>query len=90
VNEGTFNNLIVVIVCSFTDLGGRLVVDVARVVCFGVDGVTIFQGLKTSVIVQFMNKHNHFIVGIHYMAHQCNLAVQAFSFLSLVTKIEAF
>jgi len=51
VNEGTFNNLIVVIVRSFTDLGGRLVVDIARVVCFGVDDVTIFQGLKTSVIV---------------------------------------
>ncbi len=49
--EGTFNNLIVAIVCSFTNLG-CINVDIAnKVVCFGVDGVTIFQGLKTSVIV---------------------------------------
>ncbi len=65
-------------------------VDIAnKVVCFGVDGVTIFQGLKTSVIVQFMNMHNHFIIGIHCMTHQCNLVVQTFSSLFLVAKIEA-
>jgi hypothetical protein len=36
-----------------------------------------------------MNKHNHFIVGIHCMTHHCNLAVQTFSSLFLVAKIEA-
>ncbi len=56
VDEGTFNNLIDVFIRSFIDLGGLLMVDVVnKVVYFGVDGVTIFQGLKISVIVQFMN-----------------------------------
>ncbi len=55
-DEGTFNNLIDVFIRSFIDLGGLLMVDVVnKVVYFGVDGVTIFQGLKISVIVQFMN-----------------------------------
>ncbi len=52
VDKGTSNNLIVVIVRSLIDLGGLLVVDVAnKVVCFGANSVTIFQGLKIGVIV---------------------------------------
>ncbi len=52
VDRGTYNNLTTVIIHSLIDLGGLLVVDVAnKVVCFGVDGVTIFQGLKTSINV---------------------------------------
>lgn len=42
---------------------------VNKVVYFGVDGVTIFQGLKTGVTVQLMAKYNLYIVGIHCMAH---------------------
>ncbi len=64
VDENTSNNLITTIVCFLTNLGGLSVVDVANmVVCFGANGVTIFQGLKTCVIFLFiMNKHNPFIV----------------------------
>ncbi len=88
---GTSNNLTPTIVRSLINLGGLLMVNIAnKVVCFGVDNVTIFQGLKIGVNVQFMNKHNPFIVGIHCMAHQCNLAMQIFSSLSLVVKIEVF
>ncbi len=76
VEKGTLNNVIVSFVHSFINLGGLSMVDVAnKVVCFGLDNVTIFQGSKTSVIVQSINKHNHFIVDIHCMAHQCNLVV---------------
>ncbi len=42
---------------------------VNKVVYFGVDGVTIFQGLKTGVTVQLMAKYSLYIVGIHCMAH---------------------
>jgi hypothetical protein len=38
-------------------------------VCFGADGVTIFQGFKINVIIQLTNKHSPFLVGIHCMAH---------------------
>jgi len=76
VDKGTSNNLTADIVRSFTNLGGLLVVDVAnKVVCFGVDSVTIFQGLKIGVTIQLMNKHNPFIVSIHCMAHWRNLVV---------------
>jgi hypothetical protein len=40
-----------------------------KVVYFGANGVTIFQSLKIGVIVQLVNKHCPFVVGIHYMAH---------------------
>jgi hypothetical protein len=47
-----------------------------KVVCFEANSETIFQGLKANVIVQLMNNHNPYIVGIfHCMAHQCNLVV---------------
>jgi hypothetical protein len=77
VDGNTSNNLIVIIICFLTNLGGLLVVDVANtVVCFGANGVIVFQGLKTCVTFQLiMNKHSHFIVGVHCMAHRCNLVV---------------
>jgi hypothetical protein len=31
--------------------------------------------LKTGVIIQLISDHYPFIVGIHYMAHWCNLVV---------------
>jgi hypothetical protein len=50
--------------------GGLLKMDIVnKVVYFGVDGVTIFQGLKTGVTVQLMAKYSLYIVGIHCMAH---------------------
>jgi hypothetical protein len=89
VDKNTYNNLTVAIVRSLTNLGGLLTVDVAnKVICFGAR-CNNFQGLKISVTVQLMNKHNPFLVGIHYMEHQCNLVVQTLSSLSLVVKIEA-
>jgi len=43
VNRGTSNNIIIAIVCSLTNLGSLLMVDVVnKVVCFGADDVTIF------------------------------------------------
>jgi len=90
VDGATFNNLSVVIVCFLIVFGGLLEMDIVnKVVCFGVDGVTIFQGLKTGVTIQLMAKDSLYIVGIHCMAHRCNLAVQIFSSLTLIGKIES-
>jgi len=36
-----------------------------KVVCFGVDGVIVFQGLKTNVSIELINKHYLFLVEIH-------------------------
>jgi hypothetical protein len=69
--------------------GGMLEINlINKVVYFGANGVTIFQSLKTSVTNQLTNKHCLFLVGIHYMAHKCNLVVHILSSLTFVTKIE--
>jgi hypothetical protein len=65
VNEGTYDNLASIIICSLAVFG-----DITnKVVCFGANSVTIFQGLKIGVTVQLASKHCPFVVGIHYMAH---------------------
>jgi len=76
VDGGMFNNLIVMIIHFLVIFGGMSETNIAnKVVCFGVEGVIIFQGLKTNVIVQLINKYYLFVVRIHYTAHQCNLVV---------------
>jgi hypothetical protein len=78
------------LVDSTTIYGGLSEGDLAsRLVYFVVDGVTAFQGLKTRVIVQLVDKHAPFVTRLHCMAHMCNLVVQTLSKLSLVAKIEA-
>jgi len=53
VDGGTSNNLINVIICSLVVFCGMFKIDVYnKLVCFGADGVTVFQGLKNGVIVQ--------------------------------------
>jgi hypothetical protein len=89
VNGGTSNNLTSVIIRSLAIFDGTSEIDIAnKVVCFGADGVTIFQSLKTSVIVQWVSKHCPFVVGIHCMGHWCNLIIQTSSSLTFVEKIE--
>ncbi len=81
VDGGTFDNLTNVNIRSLVVFGGMLKSNLAnKVVCFRVDGVSIFQSLKTNVFVQLINKHFPF--------HKCNLDVQTLSSLTLVAKIE--
>jgi hypothetical protein len=70
VDGATSNNFITMIIHSFIVFGGLLEVDIAnKVVCFRVDGITIFQRLEIGVTIQLMAKHNLYIVNIHCMAH---------------------
>jgi hypothetical protein len=86
---GTSDNLTNVSIRSLVVFGGMLKIDLAnKVFYFGVNGVSIFQILKTSVFVKSINKHYPFFVGIHYMAHKCNLDVWTLSSLTFVAKIE--
>jgi hypothetical protein len=50
----------------------------ARLVCFGVDGVSTFQGLKFRVIVQIQRRYSPIVTNVHCMAHWTNLIVQTF------------
>jgi len=58
VDGGTFDNLITMIIHCPVIFGWMSKIGITnKVVCFGVDGVTIFQGFKTSVTTQLINKH---------------------------------
>jgi len=46
-----------------------------KLVCFGANGVIIFESLKTRVIMKFIEKHAPFIIAIHYIANRCNLVM---------------
>lgn len=59
-----------------------------RMVCFGADGVSVFQGLRTGVTMQLKQQHAPFMIGVHCMAHQTNLAVEPLSNLPMVEKLE--
>lgn len=60
----------------------------AKLVSFGADGVSVFQGVRTGVTVQLKDNHAPFVSGMHCMSHRTNLAVQTLSQVPLVTRIE--
>ena len=56
--------------------------------CFGADGVSTFQGAKTGVTQQIQSKYAPFAIGVHCMAHRCNLAFKTLSQLAIMNRIE--
>jgi len=84
------NNLTFLIIQSLVEYGRLNEVNVARkLICFGVDEVTIFNGVKSGVTIQLMQKHVPFVSDVHYMAHCTNLVVHNLSGLKLLFKIES-
>jgi hypothetical protein len=59
-----------------------------RLVCFGVDGMSVFQGCRCGVTQQLKDQEAPFMLGIHCMAHRTNLAVEPLSNLPVVSKLE--
>jgi hypothetical protein len=59
-----------------------------RLVCFGADGVSVFQGARAGVTQQLKQKDAPFLIGVHCMAHRTNLAVEPLSNLPMVEKLE--
>jgi len=65
-NEATFDNLthlIVECLVMFEKLNEPKVAN--KLVCFGANGMIIFQGLKPNVTTQLMQKHIPFVSGVH-------------------------
>jgi hypothetical protein len=60
----------------------------SRLLCFGMDGVSTFQGVQGGVIVQIQDLHVLFSMGIHYMAHMINLVVHIFFSLPIVACVK--
>ncbi len=59
-----------------------------KLICFGIEKITIFQGAKIGVTTQLMQKHAPYLSGVHYMAHCTNVLVATLSSLRLVSKVE--
>jgi hypothetical protein len=59
-----------------------------KLMCFGTNGVIVFQGSKLDVIMQLKEKHAPFMLGVHYVACMINLVVQIFVCLPLMFKIK--
>jgi hypothetical protein len=55
-----------------------------KLICFGVDGVNVFQGTMSGVAKQIKENYVPHSIGVHYMAHSTNLVVQTLSILPLV------
>ncbi len=86
---GNANNLIVIIIQVFMQLGGLIQEDsTKRLICFGANGASIFQGYRTNVTFQLKEKFALCMMGQHCMAHQTNIVVQVLSNLPMVAKLE--
>jgi hypothetical protein len=76
VNGGIVNNLTKVIVDSVLQYGGLSKFDLAsKLINFGANGVSIFQGAKSGVITQLRKKFALYMLGVHCVVHWTNLIV---------------
>ena len=62
--------------------------NVAKLVFFIANKVSIFQGVCTGVTIQLKENRAPFVFGIHCMSHHTNLAVQTLLQVPLVSWIE--
>jgi hypothetical protein len=69
INENTFDNFVVVIIHSLVFGGMSKVNNTNKVVCFGFDGVIVFQGLTLEEIPQ---KYNQCICNYVQLIVICN------------------
>jgi hypothetical protein len=61
-----------------------------KLLCFGVDEVNMFQGVKTRVTKQIKDSWAPFSMHVHYVAHHINVEVRSLGNFIFITKIEGF
>jgi len=59
-----------------------------RLICFGADGISTFQGVRMGVTVQIQSKFVPFCTGVHCIAHRCNLAAKSLFALPIFGVVE--
>jgi hypothetical protein len=59
-----------------------------KLICFGADGVNVFQGHHNGCITQMRDFYAPFSLGVHCMAHRMNLVIGTLSLYPLVSNIE--
>jgi hypothetical protein len=85
----TANNLTDMLMNSLELKGGLDKAAIAaKLLCFGADGCSAFQGSKNGITVQIQKNFSPFASGIHCHAHKVNLAVKTLSELDVFHCIE--
>jgi hypothetical protein len=75
-DEATTKNLTEMITEQFFMHGGVSEEQVAeKLICFGADGATIFQGARTGIIQRLKEGYTPYMIPVHDFAHRINLAV---------------
>jgi hypothetical protein len=59
-----------------------------KLICFGIDGAVVFQGVRSGVIQRLKEGFTPFVIPVHDFVHHTNLAVEALSRLFVVQKLE--
>jgi hypothetical protein len=78
------------IIISLNWYGGLVDSVVAkRLVCFGANGVSMFQGYKLGVTQQLKDQDAPFLLGVHCLVYRMNLAVEPLSNLPVVSKLDS-
>jgi len=60
----------------------------SRLISFGADGASVFQGVRTGVTRQLTENHAPFLTGVHCMSHRVDLALKTLSNLPVVSNVE--
>ena len=90
VKDNGANALKDAIVTNLTHHGGLLGNQFAeKLVCFGADGISVFQRINFRVTTQLKEQCVPFMFGMQYVAHRTNLAVQPILNVSIVEKLES-
>lgn len=59
-----------------------------KLLCFGADGISTFQGLKNGVTIQIKGRYALFSTGVHCCAHRLNLTGQSLSTLPVMHVVD--
>ena len=86
---GTVDNLTDTIMFSLLGEGGLTRKDIAsKLVYFGADGASTFQGARKGVTIQIRDKWAPFLVGATCASHRINLVVETLSQYPMVSRLE--
>ena len=61
----------------------------AKLLCFGADGASVFQGTRNGITSQLTKEFAHFLLGIHCCNHRLNLVVHSLAETHIVSGMEA-
>jgi hypothetical protein len=91
VEGGTGSNNLTKLITSFwKEHGGMSRKDIqAKLLCFGIDGASDFQGNRNEVTIQLVREFAPFLLGIHCCGHRLNLDVQSLAETDIISQMEA-